>query len=180
MRIRFKNITRDKSSIGQVSELYHTAFPEDERAPFRMLLSKAEKPNVSFFSCYDGEEWIGLLYVVNYRDLSYVFYFAVEESRRGRGFGTAILKAAQKKYRGRRLFLAIEEVDEKYENYPQRLSRQHFYERAGFRPSGQKMQEGKVIYDLMTTGGRVSPKEYRRLITSYAGLLPLFFTMKIL
>ena len=44
----------------------------------------------------------------------------------------------------------------------------------------KKMQEGKVIYDLMGIGGRVSNKEYRRLIRSFAGLVLLFFTMRII
>ena len=112
--------------------------------------------------------------------MSYVFYFAVDDKKRGKGYGTAILRAAQKKYSGRRLFLAIEEVDEKYDNYKQRTDRLKFYERAGFIRTGQKMQEGKVIYDLMGIGGRVSNKEYRRLIRSFAGLVLLFFTMRII
>ncbi len=117
---------------------------------------------------------------MNYLDLSYVFYFAVDDDMRGKGHGTAILKAAQKKYRGRRLFLAIEEVEKKYDNYRQRLSRLRFYERAGFVRTGQKMQEASVIFDLMSVGGRIGNSEYRRLMRSFMGLRMLFFTIKIL
>ena len=180
MDIRFVNIKEDKIHMEKVKRLYHTAFPADERAPFSMLMRGEKKDNIDFFSCLDGEEWIGLLYVVNYLDMSYIFYFAVDDDKRGRGYGTAILKGAQEKYKGRRLFLAIEELDEKYDNYSQRVSRLHFYENAGFVRTGQKMQEGKVIYDLMGIGGRISNKEYRRLIKSFAGIVMLFFTMKIL
>ncbi len=180
MDIHFINLNQDGTHIEDIKKLYNTAFPADERAPFRMLMRGARKENIDFFSCLDGNEWVGLLYIVNYLDMSYIFYFAVDESKRGKGYGTAILHAAQQKYSGRRLFLAIEEVDEKYANYHQRLNRLHFYEKAGFIRSGQKMQEGKVIYDLMGIGGRVSNKEYRKLIRSFAGMMMLFFTMKIL
>ena len=180
MNIRLINITNDKTDLENIRRLYHSAFPFDERAPFDMLLWKAGRANVNFFSCRDGEDWIGFLYVVNYHDLSYIFYFAVDDSKRGRGYGTAILKAAQKKYSGRRFFLAIEEVEEKYPNYAQRVNRQHFYERAGFVRTGQKMQEANVIFDLMSIGGRISNKEYRSLIRSFMGLRMLFFTMRIL
>ena len=180
MNIRLVHIREDQTHLEDIRQLYHSAFPVNERAPFRMLLRGAKKANVDFFSCLDGEEWIGFLYVVNYNDMSYVFYFAVDPQKRGRGYGSAVLQAAGKHYSGRRFFLAIEEVEEKYKNYPQRLARLHFYERAGFVRSGQKMQEGTVIYDLMGVGGRVTNKEYRRLIRSFAGFRMLFFTMKIL
>lgn len=178
--IRLINLLRDKTDLEKIRQLYHSAFPADEQAPFGMLLRGAKKPNVNFFSCRDNDEWIGFLYVVNYRDLSYVFYFAVDDSKRGRGYGTAILKAARKKYSGRRFFLAIEEVEDKYRNYIQRLKRLHFYERVGFVRTGQKMQEANVIYDLMSIGGRIKNKEYRSLIRTFAGMRMLFFTMKIL
>lgn len=179
MNIRLINIKRDRSDLEKIRHLYHSAFPSDERAPFAMLMKGSRKPNVNFFSCRDGEKWIGFLYVANYRDLSYVFYFAVDDAVRGKGYGTAILRAARKKYSGRRLFLAIEEVDDRYGNYAQRVNRLRFYERAGFVRTGQKMQEGKVIYDLMSIGGRVENNEYRRLMRSFAGLKMMLFTLRI-
>ena len=127
----------------------------------------------------NGDEWVGLLYTVNYDDLSYVFYFAVDDKQRGKGCGTAILKAAQAKYNGRRLFLAIEEVEEKYDNYDERVKRQRFYENAGFVHTGQKMQEATVIYDLMSVGGRIGNKEYRRLMRSFGGIRMYLITLRI-
>ncbi|MBR1749251.1 MAG: GNAT family N-acetyltransferase [Ruminococcus sp.] len=179
MGIVFKNITRDTTDLERIIRLYHNAFPSDERAPFDMLLKRAKRRNVNFFSCRDGEKWIGFIYIVNYRDASYVFYFAVDDEVRGKGYGTAILKAAQKKYRGRKLFLAIEEVDEKYKNYEQRIKRRSFYENAGFVCTGQKLTEGKVIYDVMSVGGRVDPKTYRLIMSGFAGLYVLLYTAKM-
>ena len=180
MNIKLINIKRDKSDLEKIESLYNTAFPSDERAPFRILVRGSKKPNVNFFSCRDCDKWIGFLYTVNYLDISYVFYFAVDDDQRGKGYGTAILKAARKKYGGRRLFLAIEEVEKKYENYQQRVNRLRFYERADFVRTGQKMQEANVIYDIMGIGGRVSNEEYRKLMISFGGLRMLLFTFKIL
>ena len=132
-----------------------------------------------FLACMNGEEWVGLLYTVNYGDLSYIFYFAVDDKKRGKGHGTAILKAAQEKYSGRRLFLAIEEVEEKYDNYTERVKRRNFYENAGFISTGQKMQEATVLYDLMSVGGRIGNREYRRLMHSIGGMRMHFITLKI-
>ena len=179
MNISLVDIKNDKNHLNDMERLYNTAFPSDERAPFRWLVRGAKKDNVDFLACMNGEEWVGLLYTVNWLDLSYIFYFAVDDRQRGKGYGTAILKAAQEKYRGRRLFLAIEEVEKKYDNYDERVKRQHFYENAGFAGTGQKMQEANVIYDLMSVGGRIGNKEYRRLMRSFGGIRMYLITIRI-
>lgn len=179
MNIRLVNITRDPTHIEDIKRLYLTAFPEDERAPFDKLVRKAKRKDINFFACMDGGKWIGMLYILNYKDLSYIFYLAVDERSRGRGYGTAILKAALKKYQGRRFFLAIEQPDERADNFKQRLARQHFYENAGFERTGQRIQEANVIYDMLGVGGRVQPSEYRSLIWGFAGLMMLKYTMKL-
>ena len=180
MKIRLVSLKRSSEDTEKIRQLYESAFPENERAPFAVLLRGMKKKNVNFFSCHADGEWAGLLYVVNRKELSYIFYFAVDEAKRGRGIGTAVLKAAQKKYSGRTFFLAAEEVDESFFNYSERVRRQHFYEHAGFVRTGQKMQEGNVIFDLMSAGGAVADRDYRRLMRSFMGLRLLFIPMKIL
>ncbi len=180
MNIRLINISNDSSDLKKIRKLYHAAFPSDERAPFGVLVRRAKKPNISFFSCRDNEKWVGFIYVINHHELSYLYYFAVDDAERGKGYGTAILKAARKKFEGRRLFLVIEEVEEKYSNYEQRVSRLHFYEHSGFMRTGQKVQEAKVIFDLLSISGSISNKEYHSLIKTFMGLRMLFFNMRIL
>ena len=98
MKIRLVSLKRSSEDTEKIRQLYESAFPENERAPFAVLLRGMKKKNVNFFSCHADGEWAGLLYVVNRKELSYIFYFAVDEAKRGRGIGTAVLKAAQKKY----------------------------------------------------------------------------------
>ena len=160
--------------------LYKQSFPASERAPFRFVVRKGLQGRADFQSVYIKGRCCGICYVVPYKDMVYCVYLALDPRVRGRGVGTKVIGLVLRKYKGRRLFLAIEELDEKYDNYSQRVSRLHFYENAGFVRTGQKMQEGKVIYDLMGIGGRISNKEYRRLIKSFAGIVMLFFTMKII
>ncbi|MBR1764149.1 MAG: GNAT family N-acetyltransferase [Ruminococcus sp.] len=169
MKITLKKA--DSESLPRLEALYLSAFPENERAPFGRLVKMSRKPWVNFFEARADGEPAGLLYVVNYRDLSYVFYFAVREDLRGRGIGSAILAAARRKYSGRRLFLAIEQLDESAENYAQRLSRRSFYIKNGFEPLGSKAREGPVVFDLLGIGGPVGNREYRALMRSALGPL---------
>ena len=179
MKLNFTKLKPNSPDFRKVKQLYMRAFPDDERAPFLMLVLKAKKKGVDFWSISCDGQWAGMLYIVNYRDLSYVFYLAVSEELRGRGIGSAILRSAQKIYKDRRLFLAIEELDENAENYSQRVSRRNFYIRSGFAELHRQLREGNVIYDILGVGGDVKASEYKALMNSYAGsILSKLFTME--
>lgn len=179
MKLNFKRVKTGTPEARMCKELYSRAFPDDERAPYLMLLLKARRKDVDFWSVSCEEQWAGFIYVVNNADLSYVFYLAVQEPMRGRGIGSAILKAAQQLYNGRRLFLAIEQIEEGTPNYEERIRRKRFYLRCGFKELRRQLREGNVVYDILGTGGDVQAKEYKKLMTDYAGkVLSRVFTME--
>lgn len=180
MDIRLKRLSRFSTDHKKAKQLYYKAFPPEERAPFIMLSAKAEKKNVDFWGLYANDKWCGFMYIVNHDDLSYVFYFAISEAARGKGFGSAALRTIQKKYKNKRLFLAIEQLDENSPNALQRKKRRDFYLRSGFSPLGSQVTEGSVTYDLLGIGGNVRPDEYKKLISSYLGrILSKLVVMKI-
>ena len=179
MKINFKRLRSGSPEFSKIKQLYVRAFPDDERAPFMMLVLKSRKKGVDFWSVSCDGQWAGMLYVVSWRDLSYIFYLAVDENQRGKGIGSAVLRSAQQLYSGRRLFLAIEEISESAPNYDERIHRKNFYLRNGFTELGHKIREGKVVFDLLGIGGDVAPHEYKSLIKSFAGsILTKLFTME--
>lgn len=179
MKLNFTKLRPGSADIRRVKQLYTRAFPDDERAPFLMLVLKAKKKGVDFWSISCDGQWVGMLYIVNHLDLSYIFYLAVSEEQRGRGIGSAILRTAQELYKGRRLFLAIEQLDENADNYDQRVSRRDFYLRSGFTELHRRLREGNVVYDILGVGGDVKAKEYEALMRNYAGsILSKLFTME--
>ena len=116
MSIELIRLNRKLPDYKSVKRLYKSAFPADEKAPFGLLMRKSKKDNVDFWAAYSNDKWIGLAYVLSYRDISYLFYLAIDDKARGNGFGSGVLGALKEKYKGRNLFLAIEEIDEKAEN----------------------------------------------------------------
>ncbi|WP_124100120.1 GNAT family N-acetyltransferase [Ruminococcus sp. Marseille-P6503] len=181
MSVELKKADKKTSDYRKIKKLYKKAFPAEERAPFFLLSAKAKKERVDFWGLYDGDKWVGLMYVVNYADLSYVFYFAVSESERGRGYGSEALKAAKAEYKGRKLFLAIEQLDPDAENYGERVRRKQFYQRNGFEELGQKLREASVIYELLGIGGAVGAEEYDFMMKEYLGrILSRLAVMKII
>ncbi len=171
MKITLKRTDLFSADFGKIRKLYNTAFPADERAPMWLLAVKAYKKSVDFWSLYRDGKWFGMAYVLNEDDLSYLFYFAVSESERGKGLGSAALKSLKKKYEGRRLFLALEQLDENADNYPERLKRRNFYLKNGLKPINRTIRECKVVYNVMGVGGDVLPLEYEKMMRNYLGFL---------
>ncbi len=153
----------------RIKRLYYDAFPADERAPFRMLKSRAKRGRADFLSLYNNDEWVGLTYIVTHEDLAYIFYLAVDNEQRGKHYGTQAILAIIERYKGKRVFLALEDWNEECDNKQQRIKRHNFYKNCGLSDLPYKLKEANVVYSIMGVGGKVEPEEYKRLINRYLG-----------
>lgn len=160
-------VTRKLPDYQEIKRLYNESFPDDERAPFSLLMRKAKKAD--FFAFYEDKKWLGLTYIVRLDRLAYIFYIAITPEQRGKGYGTAAMKALVEYYKDCRLFLALEQLDKTADNYEQRVKRHEFYKNCGLSELPYRIKEGNVIYDIMGVGGKVEPEEYRALIDNYLG-----------
>ena len=149
--------------------LYETAFPPEERAPYRLLKRRARGGRADFWSLYDGDEWAGFAYVLPYADLAYLFFFAVAPEKRGRGAGSGAIRALREKYMGRRLFVAVEEPDPEAANAAQRERRHAFYARCGMRDLPYRVWEVGAEFMTMGFGGPVEPEEYNAMTDAWLG-----------
>ncbi len=172
MDLTLTDIKQDKAAWRQIAALYKTAFPADERAPFWLLKRKALQGRAQMLAAYDAGQFAGFTYLVIYRDLVYLFYFAIDDARRGKGYGSAVLQALRREYPEQRIFLAREQLDDQAENAAQRRTRHQFYLANGFADWPCQIKEASVIYDVMGMGGdNVTPQEYQALIEGWCGSL---------
>lgn len=167
MSVELRKFDKSSFELKELKGLYKSAFPLSERTPFRMLIRKISLPFVDCFSIYYDGRWAGFTYVVSNQNVSYVFYLAVSPDFRGCGIGSSVLSLLKERYRDNILLLAIEEVDEKYPNYSERINRQRFYERNGFHLNGYKIREATEIYDAMSTSPNINPQVYNEMFTKY-------------
>ena len=168
MKITLSRIDLFSPDYRKISRLYKTAFPADERAPMWVLTMKSGRENVDFWGLYADGKWIGLAYVLTEGGASYLFYLAISESCRGKGFGSKALQALKMKYADKRLFLALEQLDESADNYEERLKRRQFYLKNGLKPINCTIREASVVYDVMGTDD-VKPEEYETMMRNYLG-----------
>lgn len=178
MKISLKRINFFSKDYKKISRLYRTAFPADERAPMWYMAVKAEKENADFWGIYADGKWAGLAYVISEGTASYLFYIALSEDLRGKGLGSKALQSVKRHYRGQRLFLALEQLDESAENSEERIRRRNFYLKNGLKPLPLTIREATVTYDVMGTGD-IQPEEYESMMKKYLGAASRLVEMKI-
>ena len=158
-----------KNEYKLIKRLFISAFPKEERPPFFILSTRAKRGKGDMLIAKDGGKFVGFVYVVGNEGLSYLFFLAVEESERGNGYGTKILDYVKARYKGNKIFLARERLDEPCDNLEQRLNRHKFYLKNGFVDLECKIVEGGVVFDAMSIGGEITNEEYTALIDSWCG-----------
>ncbi len=168
-QIRFTRINKENKE--EIKDLYFSAFPKEERIAFWYLCLKAKKKNADFIAIYDKSDFIGLAYLIYHRSTAFLFFFAVKEEYRGRGYGSLILGKLKSMYKNKKIVLWVETTDETYdgefENLAERWSRKGFYQRNGFSESICKIRENGVRYDILEHGGFVSKKEMHDLLKHF-------------
>ena len=117
----------------QIKQLYETAFPKDEQIPWEDLLRLIGEMHLDFTAYYEGNDFIGFTIVYPRPSYNWYWYFAVKEELRGKGLGQQILNQLIKKYKGQSCVLDMESPRQECANKEQRLRRQAFYLRNGFR-----------------------------------------------
>ena len=128
-----KQISTENANDGQLRLLYETAFPKEEQIPWDDLVRLISEMHLDFTAYYDGEEFIGFTIVYPRPSFNWYWHFAVKEELRGKGLGQQILNQLIKKYKGQSCVLDMESPRQECPNKEQRLRRQAFYLRNGFR-----------------------------------------------
>ena len=137
----------------ELRRLYESAFPREERIPWEDLLRLVREMPLEFAEYREGAELLGITIVYPRTRLSWFWYFAVPEEKRGRGIGQRILAALLARYEGRSAVLDMEDPAQPgAPNVAQRRRRRDFYLRNGFRETGVGKTFGPVAMTMMLKG----------------------------
>lgn len=153
----------------KVRRLYLTAFPKIERHSVIELFSASSRGKAEFLQFTDDGEFIGLAYMIVRGSVAFLLYFAVDESKRDNGYGSAILETIRKRYEGQDVVLLIESLHEQCDNMDIRIRRKGFYLRNGFKDTGllQSSCGGEANYDILNTMDTFSIEAYKYMLANY-------------
>ncbi len=156
--------------LEKLRSLYMSTFPKEERKPFEMMLEKQREGLMELHAIVDeDDEFIGLAIMVLYEGTALLDYFAVEEDKRSRGYGTAALGELQEKYADMRFFLEIESTSEECADKALRKRRKSFYKRNGFGEMDYEVCLFGVNMEVLTHGSKISFEEYYNIYESVFG-----------
>lgn len=168
--MKYLNYKDNPSIRKDIKPLYVSAFPEDERPPVDMFFDTVTLDNDELLGFYDNDEFVGFTNLITYKDICYLFFFAVKEDKRNKGYGTKILSIIKELYKDKVITLCYEEIDDKYPDIELRKRRKSFYYRNGFKDNKMKTCEYGVNYETCYIGNHnVTFEDYLGLYKSVFG-----------
>ena len=156
--------------LDRTMKLYDTAFPEDEKKDWQLMLNKRREGVMTIEAIVsDDGGFLGEVICLTTGDILLIDYLAVAPDCRGMGVGSEVLKLLAADNPGKRLILEIESTLVDALNTEQRKRRKNFYLRSGMTPEKWRVDLFGVEMEILTLGGRVSFDEYKELLTGVYG-----------
>lgn len=154
--MQLKRLNRKDKLVKKVKDLYLTAFPRDEQMPFSRLLGMMNE-KYRLYALLDEDDFIGFLYLYHSKD-TFLYYLAVAEEYRGRGYGTEALQLIRNLEGTDNIILDIEEVKSCFTE-----KRRNFYLNAGFHTTDIRYHFFGVDYEIISLQEGYTKEEYARL-----------------
>lgn len=150
----------------EIKKIFVNSFPKSERFPFFILRRCSKGTNVIFNVILDKDKLIGMEYIIECSDFTYLMYLAVDKKQRNNGYGSQVLSNLIKKYKN--VILSIERPDKNC--YNEKNKRKNFYLRNGFYETNKFIGDNGVEYELLCTNKNyiVTPQKLKERYTKMA------------
>ena len=161
-------VTEGTSVADFAGELYTEAFDRRMQVPLQSLFRVSALHKADFMAVFDDDIFIGFYYVYLHGDSAFLYYLAVTESMRCRGYGTEILDLIKDNYcPERRIVLCTEAplVDDKLVS--SRYRRLGFYSRNGFIDTLYKFESVGIQYEVLYWGSNWEPENIQEILRSF-------------
>ncbi len=162
MQLTAKNFKKAHNPT-QIKTLYTTAFPKEEQMPWWLLRLLTVNPAVELTGYYDGETFCGLTFTAWREQVLFVLFLAVDDSRRGQGYGSAILSFLKEHHPGKTIMLNVELLEEDAPNLQERINRMAFYKKNGFFDTGYNIREVGGVFRVLSTDPKPDMQAYQRV-----------------
>ena len=145
----------------QARALYRSAFPKEERLPWWILRLNACRKGIDLTAFMEGDVFCGFTASVTVENLHFLLFFAIDDEKRGMGYGSAVLQMLQKQHQT--LVLNVELLDPAAENYDQRKRRFAFYQRNGLVDTCYHVWEVGGKFRVLSTQEKLDVPRYKKI-----------------
>lgn len=146
----------------QVEKIYNDSFPKDERANFSVLILGLVR-NCELFILKEENILCGFIYLINYKDMTFILYLAIDSLKRSKGYGGYILRWCKEYKKDNIIYLNIDEINDKFEDNDIRKKRLKFYLSNGFYLTEYLSVEKKCNFNIMSTANKFDLESYTKL-----------------
>lgn len=171
-------ITKNFVDLDKIAALAIEAFPPEEYLSPSKLIEMAEEDCFDFYALYDGETFVGFIAIRTYKQLSYLFFLAIDSSLRSSGYGSKAIKTLLELYPGKQQIVDMEMVDETAKNNNQRVKRRSFYLCNGYLPTGHFLSYLGVDYEILCMEEHFDFYTFKEMMSmlKVEGFVPRYFT----
>ena len=141
--------------------LYMSAFPKEERLPWWILRLNTCRKGIDLTAFMDGDVFCGFTASVTVENLHFLLFFAIDDEKRGMGYGSAVLQMLQKQYQT--VVLNVELLDPAAENYDQRKRRFAFYQKNGLLDTYYHVWEVGGKFRVLSTEPELDVPQYKKI-----------------
>ncbi len=132
--------------LNNIKSLYESAFPENERCDFNYLLNERYS-DYEMFAITKENDFVGFIFIVFYKDIAYVNYFAIKEEFRSCGYGSIALGLLKEKFHDYNIMLSIEKPVSEIQK-----RRLRFYQKNDFVITGFELKSNNVEFQVLCYG----------------------------
>lgn len=152
-------LNASSAHLSAAEALYKRAFPINEQREFADMLHDTSGI-CDLISIEEHGRFIGFVCTLHCIGIAHIIYFAIEESLRGQGLGSSVLRLLHAHYAPQRVIVDIEQCGDRYPDNANRLSRKNFYLHAGYQENPVTYRWQEEDYEVLSFGGPITRQEF--------------------
>jgi len=174
-------VTKDLADYEKIEKLAKEAFPPKEYLAPSVLVKMAKSPDFDFLALYDEERFAGYIAVRRFKEMTYLFFLAIDTDSRSHGYGSRALETLKSLYPDTQQVVDMEMLDENADNVKQRKKRRSFYLRNGYKPTGHFLSYFGVDYEILCMDEDFDFEMFKEMMKHLAvpGFRPRYFEKQI-
>lgn len=160
-------VTKELKDYEKIKCLALDAFPGAEYFDPDELVLMTKHDGFEFVALYADEVFVGYLVYQRYKELTYLFFLAIEEAYRTKGYGSEAIKWLFDKYKDSEQVVDFEIVDASFANYEERNKRRNFYLKNGYKPTKCHVCNRGVDYEIMCNSDNFSLDSFKEMLETF-------------
>lgn len=176
--LNVKNVTQESPFWRQINILAKEAFPPREYLAPAEIVKMAQSDNFDFLALTDNDTFVGFTVVKIYKNLAYLFFLAIDEKMRNKGYGGKTIKTLKAVYPDKTHVVDFEMPDPSAPNNEQREKRRAFYLRNGYKETGLFLSYLGVDYEVFCMENSLDFDTFKDMMQTIQveGFNPKYFT----